>query len=86
MSWAIERERKGYAIHNAEKNQSLDSFAAKSGNGGLEVRFDDLLEERVECWLMKRAGRDEFEGALNDVKSEKHSLVLRNVLDFLLQV
>ena len=35
---------------------------------------------------MKRAGRDEFEGALNDVKSEKHSLVLRNVLDFLLQV
>lgn len=35
---------------------------------------------------MKRAGRDEFEGALNDIQSEKHSLVLRNVLDFLLQV
>lgn len=50
------RERKGYAIHNAEKNQSLDSFAAKSGNGGLEIGFDDLLEERVECRLMKRVG------------------------------
>ena len=35
---------------------------------------------------MKRVGGDELESALNDVKSEKHPLVLRNVLDFLLQV
>ena len=35
---------------------------------------------------MESTGRDEFKCALNNVKSKKHSLVVGNVFDFLLQV